>query len=198
MWLSGKCAIWKGTYIMKRAVFLDRDGVIVEDSNYVYRTDQLRLIPGSAEAIKLLNENCFLTIIVTNQAGVAKGYFTERDIMLFNNSMKEMLIEHGAHIDAIYYCPHHPDAKIEKYKINCYCRKPKPGMLEEAEKDFNIDIKQSFMIGDKLSDVNAGKYVGCRTIMVLTGYGKYEPKNDRIDYIAQNLYSAVRYILSYI
>lgn len=183
---------------MKRAVFLDRDGVIVEDSDYVYRIDQLKLIPGSAEAIKLLNENGFLTIIVTNQAGVAKGYFTEKDIMLFNDSMKEKLIEHGAYIDAIYYCPHHPDAKIEKYKINCDCRKPKPGMLKDAEKRFDIDFGRSFIIGDRLSDIAAGKYVGCKTIMVLTGYGKGEPKNDRIDHITQNLYGAVRYILSYV
>lgn len=181
---------------MNRAIFLDRDGVIVEDSNYVHRTDQLKLIPGSAEAIKLLNENNFLIIVVTNQAGIAKGYFTEEDTILFNRLMEEKLKRRGAHIDAIYYCPHHPDAKIEKYKINCNCRKPKPGMLKEAEKDFNIDLRRSFIIGDKLSDIDAGKCVECKTIMVLTGYGKDEPKNDTIYHIAQNLYCAVEYLLA--
>lgn len=181
---------------MNRAIFLDRDGVIVEDLDYTYRIDQLKLIPGSAKAIKLLNENNFLVVIVTNQAGVAKGYFTERDVILFNESMREKLREHDAHIDAIYYCPHYPDAKIEKYKINCNCRKPKPGMLKKAEKKFDIDLIQSFIIGDRLSDIEAGKCVGCKAIMVLTGYGKDEPKNDKIDRIAQNLYGAVEHILA--
>lgn len=181
---------------MNNAIFLDRDGVIVEDSGYVHRKDQLKLIPGSAEAIKLLNKNNFLVVIVTNQAGVAKGYFTENDVVLFNDLMKEKLREHDAYIDTIYYCPHHPEAKIEKYKINCNCRKPKPGMLEEAERKFDIDLEQSFIIGDRLSDIDTGKCIGCKAIMVLTGYGKDEPKNDRIDYIAQNLYDAVEHILT--
>lgn len=181
---------------MNRAIFLDRDGVIVEDLDYTYRIDQLKLIPGSAEAIKLLNQNDFLIIIVTNQSGIAKGYFTENDTILFNDSMKEKLREYGAHIDAIYCCPHHPDAKIEKYKTDCDCRKPKPGMLKKAEKKFDIDLIQSFIIGDRLSDIEAGKCVGCKAIMVLTGYGKDEPKNDRIDHITQNLYEAVEYILT--
>ena len=180
---------------MNRAVFLDRDGVIVEDPYYTYRTDQLKLIPGSAKAIRLLNENNFITVVVTNQAGIAKGYFTEEDTISFNQSMKQKLMEHDAHIDAIYYCPHHPDAKIEKYKIDCDCRKPKPGMLKDAEKDFNIDLRRSFIIGDRLSDIDAGKCVGCKTIMVLTGYGKKKKKNNRIDYIAQNLYDAITKIL---
>lgn len=181
---------------MNRAVFLDRDGVIVEDPDYVYRIDQLKLIPGSAEAIKLLNENNFLTIIVTNQAGIAKGYFTEEDTVSFNELMEEKLREHNARIDAIYYCPHHPNAEIEKYRINCDCRKPKSGMLKKAEKDFIIDLRSSFIIGDRLSDIEAGKSIGCKAIMVLTGYGVDEPKNDEIDYIAQNLYEAVEYILT--
>lgn len=180
---------------MRRAIFLDRDGVIVEDCDYTYRKDQLKLIPGSAEAIKLLNGNDFLVIVVTNQSGVAKGYFTEMDVTLFNESMEEKLREYGSYIDAIYYCPHHIEAKIEKYKINCDCRKPKPGMLKEAEKRFDIDLRQSFIIGDRLSDIDAGKCIGCKAIMVLTGYGRGEPKDDRIDHITQNLYDAVKYIL---
>ena len=174
---------------MNKVVFLDRDGVIVNESNY-NKVKQLKLIEDSAEAIKLLNENNFLAIIVTNQAGIAKGYFTENDVIIFNNKLKEMLKEHNCHIDAVYYCPHHPDD-------NCTCRKPKTGMFHIARKEFDINFKQSFMIGDKITDIEAGDNVGCKTIMVMTGYGK-ENVNIRTNkkyYVTQNLYDAVEYII---
>lgn len=183
---------------MGEAVFLDRDGVIIQEPpHYVYRPDQLKLVPKSEEAIKLLNKNNFKVVVVTNQAGIAKGYYLEKEAILFNQLMKEELERHNASIDAIYYCPHHPEATIKKYRIDCDCRKPRSGMLKKAEKELNIDLKQSFMIGDKKSDIDAGKDVGCKAIMVLTGYGKEESKikNIKYDFIAKNLYSAVEYIL---
>lgn len=183
---------------MDRAIFLDRDGVIIQEPpHYVYRSDQLKLILRSEEAIKLLNENNFKVIVVTNQSGIAKGYYLEKEAILFNQLMKEELELYDAHIDAIYYCPHHPEATIKKYRINCDCRKPRSGMLKKAEKELNIDLKQSFIIGDKKSDIDAGKDAGCRTIMVLTGYGKEESKIKNIEYdsITNDLYSAVKYIL---
>lgn len=177
-----------------KAAFLDRDGVIIQEPpHYAHTPDQMRLIPGTKEAIRLLNENDFKVVIVTNQAGVAKGYYTEEDVISFNQLMKEELELYYVKIDAIYYCSHHPNAKIEKYRIDCNCRKPKPGMLKIAEKELGIDFKQSFMVGDKKSDIDAGKSVGCKTVLVLTGQGIEESKNNNIicNFIANNLYDAV-------
>ena len=173
----------------RRAVFLDRDGVITQEPpHYAHRVDQLEFIPRAQEAIRLLNQNGYLVIVVSNQSGIARRYYPEEDTIKFNRVMEKKLSEFGAHIDAMYYCPHHPNA-------NCECRKPNPGMLIEAAKKFHIDFKRSFMIGDKLSDIDAGKRVGCKTILVLTGHGKDEPKTDKIDYTTHDLYSAVKYIL---
>lgn len=182
---------------MNRAVFLDRDGTIIEDNNYNYRKDQLRLISKSADAIRLLNQKDFKVIIITNQAGVAKGYYSEKDTMLFNQSMIEELELQGAKIDAIYCCYYHPEAKLLGYKIDYDCRKPKPGMLKKAEKELDINIKQSYMVGDKKSDIDAGNNAGCRTILVLTGYGKDEIRKYDIkcNFIAKDLYEAVKMII---
>lgn len=183
---------------MNRAVFLDRDGVIIQEPpHYAHELSQLELIPKSADAIRLLNENGFIVIVASNQAGIAHGYYREEDAILFHQAMKENLAKEDAYIDAIYYCPHHPEAKIERYRVDCNCRKPKPGMLTRAEKELNIDLKQSFIVGDKLSDIEAGKRAGCKTIMVRTGYGVEELKSNEFDcdYVANDLYDAVQHIL---
>jgi len=185
---------------VNKAVFLDRDGVITKEPPfYAHRIDQLELIPKSSEAIRLLNKNGFKVIVVSNQAGVAKGYYQEKNIQIYNNEMKRQLKEKGAHIDAIYYCPHHSEATIEKYKIDCECRKPKPGMLRQAEKDLNLDLKCSFLIGDKMSDIEAGYRAGCRTILVLTGQGNDELKkisemDTKPTYISKDLFTAIQII----
>lgn len=183
---------------MNRAVFLDRDGVITQEPpHYAHELSQLKLIPKSADAIRLLNENGFVVIVASNQAGIAHGYYREEDAILFHQAMKENLAKESAYIDAIYYCPHHPEAKIERYRVDCNCRKPKPGMLTRAEKELNIDLKQSFIVGDKLSDIEAGKRAGCKTIMVRTGQGVKELKSNEIDcdYVANDLHDAVQHIL---
>ncbi len=183
---------------MKRAVFLDRDGVITQEPpHYAYRLYQLKLIPRSTEAIKLLNENNFDVIIVSNQSGIARGYYGEEDMMRFNSAMNELLNKSDAHIDSIYYCPHHPEAKIERYRKDCDCRKPRPGMLKRAEEELNINLKQSFMVGDRWSDIEAAKRVECKTILVRTGYDSQKLKGNEIicDYVANDLYEAVEYIL---
>lgn len=185
---------------MNKAVFLDRDGTIIQEPpHYAYKPDQMKLIPNTEKAIKLLNENEFKVVIVSNQAGIAHGYYLDKETILFHRLMKEELELYGAKIDAIYYCPHHPDAKIVKYRVDCNCRKPKLGMLKRAEKELNIDLKQSFMIGDKKSDIDTGNIAGCKTILVLTGYGKDDIKNKDIkcDHIANNLFDAVKYILRF-
>jgi len=185
---------------MNKAVFLDRDGVITkEPPYYAHKIDQLELIPKSAEAIRLLNKNGFKVIIISNQSGVARGYYQEKDIKIYNNEMKRQLEEKGARIIAIYYCPHHPEAVIEKYKIDCECRKPKPGMLRQAEKDLNLDLKRSFLVGDKMSDIEAGYRAGCKTILVLTGQGNGELKkisemNIKPNYISKDLHTAIQII----
>ena len=183
---------------MNQAVFLDRDGVITQEPpHYTHKLSQLKLISKSADAIRLLNENGFVVIVASNQSGIAHGYYREEDAILFNQAMKENLAKEGAYIDAIYYCPHHPEAKIERYRVDCNCRKPKPGMLTRAEKELNIDLKQSYIVGDKLSDVEAGERAGCKTIMVRTGHGAEELKSNQIEcnYVADDLHDAVEHIL---
>ena len=185
---------------MTRAVFLDRDGVITQDPpHYAHRIDQLKLIPKSAEAIRILNKNQFKVVVVSNQSGVARGYYQEKDVEIYNSAMKKELEEGGAHIDAIYYCPHYPEADVEAYRIVCDCRKPEPGMLKRAEKDFNLDLKGSFLVGDKIIDIDAGYRAGCKTILVLTGHGndelkKNEKTNIKPDYISKDLYGASQII----
>jgi len=185
---------------MNKAVFLDRDGVITkEPPYYAHKISQLELIPKSAEAIRLLNESGFKVIVVSNQSGVARGYYQEKDIGIYNREMEKKLEEKNAYIDAIYYCPHYPEATIKTYKIDCDCRKPKPGMLKRAEKDLNLDLKSSFLIGDKMSDIEAGYRAGCKTILVLTGQGNDELKriskmDIKLNYISNDLYTAVQII----
>ncbi len=183
-----------------RCVFLDRDGTINEEVNYLSHPKQLRLIAGAAAAIKLLNQAEFKVVVVTNQAGIARGYFTEQTVREIHQALERMLGEQGAAVDAIYYCPHHPAAGIGVYRQECNCRKPNPGMLERAARELNIDLGESFVVGDKISDLEAGLAVGCRNILVQTGYG-LESTNEfsgaawRPEYVADNLLEAARWIL---
>jgi len=183
---------------LDKAVFLDRDGVITQEPPYyAHRLDQLALIPRSGDAIRLLNENEILAVVVSNQAGIAHGYFREEDTALFNRALGEELGKLGVRIDAFYYCPHHPEAGMEDYRTDCDCRKPGPGMMLKAAKDMGIDLPKSFMIGDKLTDIEAGKKAGCGTVLVKTGQGMEALKNGSIwcGFIADDLYQAAEYIL---
>lgn len=183
---------------MKNAIFLDRDGVITEDPpHYAHRLDQLRIISGSAHAISILNDHGFEVIVISNQSGVARGYYQESDVSIFNNGMEALLAQSGAHVDAIYYCPHHPDAVIERYRQNCECRKPRPGMIISAAKERSLDLGKSFVVGDKLSDIIAGKASGCKTALVLTGHGKdeYEKNTVLADFIGQDLLDVVEHYI---
>lgn len=179
---------------MIHAVFLDRDGVLNKDPpHYAHRIDQLELIPWSGLAVKLLNDLEYRVIVISNQSGVAKGYYTEDDVAIFNNALLSRIQECGGRVDAVYYCPHHPEAKIERYRKKCQCRKPAPGMILQAAQEFDIDLGRSFVIGDKWSDIDAGKKAGCQTILVLTGHGTDELSRLREDNcpIAADLYEAV-------
>lgn len=175
-------------------VFLDRDGVINEEVyDYIKKKEDFKLLPNVGRAIRLLNENKVLVIVVSNQAGVGKGLYSENTVEEINSLMKEKLAKEEAYLDAIYYCPHLPSDK-------CSCRKPESGMFKEASFNFNLNLENCVMIGDKMIDIEAGKMARCKTILVLTGYGKKmledkEHWNYKPDFITNNLYEAVNLIL---
>jgi D-glycero-D-manno-heptose 1,7-bisphosphate phosphatase len=155
----------------RKAVFLDRDGTLIEEVNYLAHPEQVRLLPGAANAVRELNNAGILAIVVTNQAGVARGYFPESRIAEVHSRLTELLAEHGARIDGFYHCPHHATEGAGEYRVECECRKPKPGMLLTAAREWDVDLARSWMIGDKPSDAEAGIAAGCRAILVQTGHG---------------------------
>lgn len=180
-----------------KAIFLDRDGTIIEDVGYLNNPQDIKFIPGSIEAIKKLNEAGYKVIIITNQAGVARGLIIENMLQTLDKTIQKELLNGGAQIDAIYYCPHHAEHGHYPYKQECGCRKPEPGMILKAAKDHNIDLSQSWMIGDKKSDIEAGQAAGTKTILVLTGQGK-EHKDKlakQTEHLAENLLEAAKIIL---
>jgi len=186
--------------VKRRAVFLDRDGTINEEVNYLCHPEQLQLLPHAAEGIKLLREAGFLAIVVTNQSGVARGYFSERRVLEIHRALQALLAEAGTAIDGFYYCAHHPEVGYAPYRRECDCRKPKPGMLLRAAKDFQLDLAQCFVVGDKAIDILPGVELGCRTVLVLTGYGR-ETLNGGLlaeaqpSYIAADLLDAAKWIV---
>ncbi|MBI2847900.1 MAG: HAD family hydrolase [Chloroflexi bacterium] len=182
---------------MGKAVFLDRDGTIIEDSGHPHERDKIRFLPRASEAIALLNKNGFKVIVVTNQAGVARGYFTEETVKEINRHIQESLAQAGARIDTIYYCPHHVEGVIEQYRVECYCRKPNPGMIEQAARDFEIDLSSSFVIGDHMSDVQAGLRAGCRTVLLAEESHSDVERSGAIlpDRVARNLYEAAEWVV---
>lgn len=153
------------------AIFLDRDGVLIEDAHYLASPDQVRLIPGSAEAVAALNRAGWPVVVVTNQAGVARGLFPVESIAEVHAHLAALLRTFGAEIERFYYCPHHPEAEVPAYRTRCDCRKPRSGMLLRAAADLGLDLSRSWMIGDRTTDLEAGAAVGCRTVLVRTGYG---------------------------
>jgi len=171
-----------------KAVFLDRDGTIARDVHYCRRVEDFELLPTVPEAIKLLNANGFKVVVITNQSGIARGYFTDETLAQIHRKMEEELAEQGAHVDAIYYCPHHPDG-------GCECRKPKTALFLQAVKDLHIDISRSFVIGDMQMDIDAGKALGCKTVLVTTGPQGRNSIIDPPDYAADSLLEATKWIL---
>ena len=183
-----------------RAIFIDRDGTFNVVGDYIHKIEDFKLIPGSDEAVRLAHGAGFLVIMVTNQAGVGRGYYTEEDVKAFHRHIQGFLGEKGERIDAFYYCPYHPTKGVGEYLKDADCRKPKPGMLLEGAKDLDIDLSKSYMVGDTLGDIQAGNAAGCETIMVLTGYGKKEEGgltdlDTQPIAICENLLEAVRTIL---
>ncbi len=155
---------------MKAAVFLDRDGVLVEDINLITRFDQLRLLNGVPAALKRLHQAGRALVVVSNQAAVARGLLTEEAVRRLNQHLETLLMNAGApRLDAWYFCPHHPSATLPAYRVACGCRKPRPGMLLQAAEELQLDLTTSTMVGDRWSDIVAGRRAGCRTVLVETG-----------------------------
>lgn len=186
---------------MERVIFLDRDGTLNEEVNYLYRKEDLKILDGVPEALRMFRDQGYRIVVITNQAGVARGYYKEEDVQVLHAYMNELLRAQGAEIDAFFYCPHHPEHGVGEYKKVCCCRKPEIGMFQQAEKLFAVDKNSSWMIGDKLIDVRAGRNYGVRTVLVGTGYGKAEHENALAgeelpyDIYAETLKDAARAIL---
>ncbi|HWC76329.1 MAG TPA: HAD family hydrolase [Blastocatellia bacterium] len=185
----------------QRAIFIDRDGCINEDVGYLSRPEDLVIYPWSGEAIRLVNNAGLKAIVITNQSGVARGHYTEETLAGIHDRLREELASEGAHIDAIYYCPHHPNIGDERYRQACICRKPRPGMLHKAAREHDIDLESSYVIGDKASDINLAANAGAKGVLVLTGYGQetYEDRERRPcepEFVADTLLDAVKQILT--
>lgn len=187
---------------MDKVVFLDRDGTINQEVEYLHRPSDLVILPGVTEGLRRLKEKGFKLVVVTNQAGVARGYYGEEDVIALHQYLNRLLMEEGAGIDSFFYCPHHPEHGIGEYKKKCHCRKPETGMFEMAENYFQIDKAHSYMIGDKLIDTAAGRRYGVCPVLVGTGYGKElydsitgEQRKESFDYYAATMKEAADYIL---
>jgi len=187
---------------MHSAVFLDRDGTVNEEVGYLRDLDDLRLIPGAGAAIKRLNEAGLKVVLVTNQSGVARGYFPEALVHEAHERLERMLRKEGARIDAVYYCPHHPTAGNSNYTRACDCRKPGTGLIDSAARDLLIDVNRSYVVGDKWSDVELGQRAGAGSILVQSGFADDDPGNVRSplvnepDFIAHSLLEAADWIIS--
>ena len=171
---------------MKNAVFIDKDGTIVEDAGFVHRKEDFRLIPNAIGGLRLLND--FQLFIITNQSGIGRGVYAFKDFLKFNNHLVGELKKYNVNIQKTYLCPHNPEE-------NCECRKPKTKLIKDAEKEFNIDLKSSFVIGDMKRDIEMGRNAGCKTILVLTGKGMKEQGEAKPDFVAKDLLDAAKWIL---
>jgi D-glycero-D-manno-heptose 1,7-bisphosphate phosphatase len=184
----------------KKAVFLDRDGTINKDVGYPASFSAIEIYSYSFDAVRKLNEAGFLTVIVTNQSGIGRGLILEKNLQKIHEKMRALFAQHNAFFDGIYYCPHYLFSANPKYKDDCQCRKPNPGMAHQAAADLGIDTSQSYMVGDKVEDILFGLNIQAKPILCLTGFGqeslpKLKEKGIKPVYVAQTLLDAVKYIL---
>lgn len=168
---------------MNKAVFLDRDGVINVEKNYLHKIEEFEFIDGVFETLKFFKEQGYLLIIITNQAGIGRGYYTEEDFYVLNSWMIDEFKKEGIIIDGVYFCPHHPEHGIGKYKQDSYDRKPNPGMILKAQKEFDIDLSNSILVGDKESDIEAGLNAGVGINIIVKSGHKVNEKNTKADYV---------------
>jgi D-glycero-D-manno-heptose 1,7-bisphosphate phosphatase len=185
---------------MNKAIFLDRDGTIIEERGYICDLSESEIFPFTYEAVRLMNKNHFKVIGITNQSSVARGICTMEQVERTHREIIGILEKKGAVIDKFYYCPYHPEGALPEFKKVSMLRKPAPGMILQAAKDFNIDLSESYMMGDDLIDIKTGKKAGCRTILVLTGKGhmnrqRLQKKNIQPDIISKNILTAIKTII---
>ena len=172
----------------RKAAFIDRDGVLNEERAFVHRAADFALIPGAVEALRALQAAGYLLVVVTNQSGIARGLYSESDYLALTKHMRAQLSQEGISLDAVEYCPHLPDAPVDRYRIDCDCRKPKPGMLKRAIERLDIEPGSSFLVGDRLSDIQAGQAAGIRRcFLVRTGYPLPEEAVARADGVYDDL-----------
>jgi D-glycero-D-manno-heptose 1,7-bisphosphate phosphatase len=187
--------------VTRPAVFIDRDGTLSEEVGYVNHLSRFRLLPFAVDAVRLVNQSGRLAVVVTNQAGVARGYFPESLVDDVHRTVRERMAAGGARLDGIFYCPHHPSAGEAPYRLDCECRKPKPGLLRQAARELDIDLARSWMIGDRYADLQVAWAVGARGALVRTGYGEGELAHKSEawprppDLIATHLLEAIAHIV---
>lgn len=186
---------------MQPTVFLDRDGTMIHDIGYLRRVEEVRWFGFTTDAIRSLNRAGFLVCVTTNQSGIGRGHYTEDDLRGIHGSMQADLEASGARVDGWFYCPHHPLAEVERYRAVCACRKPRPGLIEQAASAFAIDLPRSFVVGDKVLDVGLATAVGARGILVRTGHGEDAMREHAgvipgAAHVAMNLMDAVAWILA--
>lgn len=185
----------------KPAVFIDRDGTVNEQMGYVNHPSRFVILPGVAEALRMLNDEGYLAIIVSNQSGVARGYFPIELLYNIHSLMEETLLKEGAKVDGIYFCPHYPKGSVPEYSFECDCRKPKTGLIDQACKDFDIDMPRSFMIGDHYTDMELADRLNVKGILVKTGYGSgvveynLPSVKSKPCFIAEDLLDAIKWII---
>ena len=184
----------------RKAVFLDRDGTLNVDVGYLHRLEDLQLYPWTGDALRLLKRAGYLLVVVTNQSGIAHGLIAPEFVPACHEEMQRRLAPAGADLDALYFCKHHPRGSIAELAVDCRCRKPLPGMVDDAVRDLQVDPSQSWVVGDKWLDVNLGHAVGARSILVRTGWGveqeRLRPEGQRVDAICDNLIHAVSVIIA--
>jgi D-glycero-D-manno-heptose 1,7-bisphosphate phosphatase len=186
----------------RSAVFLDRDGTIIVEKDFLGDPDGVELLPRAAEAIRLLNQRGYLVLVVTNQSGVARGYYDEQAVQAVNNRLRELLGREGAALDGIYFCPHYLGGTLPHYRIDCECRKPRIGLARRAMEEFAVDLRHSVMIGDRAADIEFGRNLGIKSILVTTGYGFAEKERIEDEHlpppnlIAEDLLAAVVWLLA--
>jgi len=186
--------------LKRPAVFVDRDGTINEQMGYINHPSRFVILPGVPEGIRLLNENNFLVIVVSNQSGVARGYFPIDLVYEVHDIMRATLKEKKATIDGIFFCPHHTQGVVPEYRLACGCRKPKPGLVEQACASFDIDMSRAYVVGDRFSDMELAYRLNINGVMVKTGYGLGDiayvmPGKQKPNHIAQDLHHAARWIV---
>jgi D-glycero-D-manno-heptose 1,7-bisphosphate phosphatase len=183
-----------------KAVFIDRDGTLNVEKDYLYKISDFEFVPGAPEAVRLLNEHGFKVIVISNQSGIARGFYTPNDVHILHDHIQRELRKEKAHIDAFFYCPHHPEGAIEEFRKDCECRKPKPGMVLKAVEKFKLALEDCFVVGDHLSDVKLKAELPIKAILVRTGHGQkalteLTAKNIQPDMIVENLLEAAKKII---